>query len=84
VDSIVRAQLSLTLRYFSVLLAMLVGVPLFLVLVPGVQTFSVLHVPFVWLALGAGFFPMFLLLAKSYVRAAERLEARFVEVVERR
>ena len=72
--SLVRSQLWLALRLTAVLLLTVGALPLLFVLVP-------LHGWAAWIVLGAGCYPVLLLLAWAYVRRAERNEAAFRELV---
>ena len=83
VAAIVRAQLALAVRFFLTLVGVLVTVPLVVVKVSWVRSLSFAGVPASWIVLGAGFFPVFVILGHRYVAATERLEDRFVDVVER-
>ena len=66
-----------------VLTVTLGGVPLVFLLVPGVREARVGGLAVGWLLLGVLVFPAICLGAWAYVRAAERNEAAFVELVER-
>jgi hypothetical protein len=83
VAAIAKEQLALALRFFVTLVFVLLMVPLVVVRVGWIRSIRVAGVPMAWIAIGGGFFPFFLLLGHRYVRAAERLEDRFVAVVER-
>lgn len=83
IAAIVRAQLLLAVRYFLTLVGSLVVIPL-IVTVPGVRSLAPWGVPIAWIAFGTFFFPLFLILGHAYRRAAERLEDRFVTVIEPR
>ena len=83
VAAIARAQFVLAMRFFLTLVGVLLAVPLMVIKVRSVRSFTVAGVPMSWIVLGAGFFPLFILLGHRYVLAAERLEDRFVDVVER-
>lgn len=84
ISAIVRAQLALALRYFLTLVGSLFLVPAIVVFVPGVKSAHPFGVPVAWGAFGVLFFPLFLALGIGYRRAAERLENRFVHVVDSR
>ena len=82
--SLMRIQLRLALAVVG-LLALTVGsLPLVFRLSPGVRHLHVLGVPLPWLLLGAGVYPVILALAAFYVRRAERIEADFTDMVDRR
>ena len=83
VQSLVRAQLRLA-GYVVVLLAVSVGLlPVVFRALPLDQV-NLLGVPLPWLLLAVLVYPWLLLLALWYVRRAERNEAAFVDLVERR
>lgn len=84
ISAIVGAQLTLALRYFLTLVGSLFFFPLVVVLVPGIKSLHPFGVPIAWGVLGALFFPLFLALGTGYRRAADRLENRFVHVVDSR
>lgn len=83
VDAIVAAQWRLAVRSFAALVAVLVSVPLVVTTVPFVRELRPLGVPIAWFAIGIGFFPPFLLLGDRYVRASERIDETFTDLVER-
>ncbi len=83
IAAIVRAQFVLAVRFFATLVGVLITVPLVVVQVRSVRSLTVGGLPVPWIVLGGGFFPIFVLLGHRYVVAAERLEDRFVDVVER-
>lgn len=82
--SLMRTQLRLALTVVAVL-ALTVGMlPLVFALVPAMRTAQLFGVPVPWLVLGAGVYPVLLLLARFYVRRAERNEDAFGDMVGRR
>ncbi len=83
VDAIVAAQWRLAVRSFAALVAILVVVPLVVTTVPFIRDRQPFGVPIAWFAIGAGFFPLFLLLGDRYVRASERIDETFTDLVER-
>jgi hypothetical protein len=78
--SLIRAQLALGLRLAGALVLVLGGVPLLLVSSPSVRRWRIGGLPLWALVIGVGFYPMFVFLAFSYIRRAERNEAEFVEL----
>lgn len=79
--SLVRSQLRLALG-IVLLLALTVGaLPLLFVLVPWLQHGRLFGVPLAWLVLGAGCYPVILILGWVYVRRAERNERAFQDLV---
>lgn len=83
VQSLMRAQLRLA-GYVVLLLAATVGLLPVVMRVLPVGRVHVLGVPLPWLLLGVAVYPWLLTLAWWYVRRAERNEAAFVDLVERR
>lgn len=77
-----RAQLRLALTVLGLMAAALAGFPLLLTLVPSTQTMTLAGVPFPWLVLGVLVYPSAWLLARLYVRQAERIESEFADIVE--
>jgi hypothetical protein len=59
------------------------GLPLLFLLVPGLVGVTVLGMPLPWVLLAFAVYPLFLLLGWLYVRAAERNERDFADVVQR-
>jgi hypothetical protein len=83
VKGLIRTQLSLALR-LSVLVAALFGIqPLLFAMVPGVARTTVGGIPLPWLMLGVLAYPAVFGIAWAYVRAAERNEKHFTELVSR-
>jgi hypothetical protein len=83
VRSLVHAQLRLAL-YACVLTGILIGsLPLVFVLFPRLAAVHVFGVPLPWVLLGVAVYPGVCLGAWAYVRAAERNEADFSELVDR-
>jgi hypothetical protein len=78
-----RAQLRLA-GYVVLLLAATVGLLPVVMRVLPVGRVHVFGVPLPWLLLGVAVYPWLLTLAWWYVRRAERNEAAFVDLVERR
>jgi hypothetical protein len=81
--ALLRSQLRLALRT-AFTLAITVGVlPLLFVTVPGLTSHHVLGMPISWVVLAFACYPVMVLLAWRYVRAASRNEREFTHVVER-
>jgi hypothetical protein len=55
--------------------------PLLAALFPAVATYDILHVPLTLLILGGGIYPPVVALGFWFVRRAERLEQRFVDLL---
>ncbi len=83
IRSLRRAQLRLAVIVGLVLATTLGGIPLVFLLFPGVREARVGGLALGWILLGLLVFPAICLTAWLYVRAAERNEAAFVELVER-
>lgn len=84
VNSLRRAQLHLSLGTIAVGLVTLGALPLLFALVPALRGTVVMGLPFAWVVLGLLVYPVVVLTARWYVRATERLEADFSELVSRR
>lgn len=81
IRSLMRSQLRLALAVLFVLLVTVCSLPVLFHAHPEITRHHVLGVPLVWLALGAGCYPLLLVLAVLYVRRAERNERAFSELV---
>ena len=80
--SLLREQLRLA---GLALLALLIGVgslPALFLLAPGLAELRYFGIPIPWLLLGVVVYPFLFLVGWRYVRAAERNEADFVDLVE--
>ena len=82
VRSLIRSQLRLAVVIAVGFLLILLAFPLLLAVFPGLDRAAFLGVPFSWLLLGIGVYPVTLLSAWLYVRTASRNEARYLELVE--
>jgi hypothetical protein len=83
VTGLIRTQLSLALR-LSLLVVALFGIqPLLFTLAPAVTRTTVGGIPLPWLILGVLAYPVIVGVAWAYVRAAERNERHFTELVSR-
>jgi hypothetical protein len=82
--SLMRAQLRLGLSVLAVVVIALASLPLLFTADPRLGTIRVLTVPLPWLLVGASFYPLLVVAAWWHVRAAERAERDFSEIVERR
>ena len=83
-SSLLRSQLRLALLVLAALAFLVAGLPLLFTVAPALVDVHVVGVPLPWLLLAGGVYPFLLLLGWLYVRAAERNERDFAEVVERR
>jgi len=82
VRSLIRTQLRLALVVAGGFLLVLCAFPLLLAAVPGLAGTLVAGVPFDWLLLGAGIYPVTGLSAWLYIRSAARNEARYRDLAE--
>ena len=80
--SLLRAQGRLAVQVLLALGILVGGLPLMMRLVPALHDTVVLGMPLSWVLLGFGVYPLLLGLAVVYVRAAERNERDFADVVE--
>ena len=77
VRSLIRSQLRLGLVVGLGFLLILLAFPLMLGLVPGLADSTIAGLPFDWVLLGVGIYPVIGLSAWLYVRTAARNEARY-------
>ena len=83
VRGLIRTQLALAVR-LSALVAVLFGIqPVLFAVAPGAARAEVGGIPLPWLLLGLLAYPAVFAIAWAYVRAAERNERRFAELVSR-
>lgn len=82
IRSLMRSQLRLALVVACGFGLILLGVPVLMVLFPSINGMSVFTVPLPWLLLGAGVYPVILVCAALYTRAAARNEDRFRRLVD--
>lgn len=84
VRSLIRSQLRLSLVVAAGFLLILLAFPLMLGLVPGLAEAKIGGLPFGWLLLGAGIYPVIGLSAWLFIRTATRNEARYRDLAEDR
>lgn len=82
--ALMRTQLLLGLATVAVVVVPLACLPLLFGLVPGIAALQVGPIPLWWLLLGFLVYPAILAIGWWYVRAAERAEAEFTDLVEGR
>jgi len=82
VRSLIRSQLRLGLVVAGGFLLILLAFPLLLGLVPGLAASKIAGIPFDWVLLGAGIYPVIGLSAWLYVRTAARNESRYRDLAE--
>ncbi|MFW5472658.1 hypothetical protein ACOCJ5_05050 [Knoellia sp. CPCC 206450] len=81
-DGLRRAQLRLGLTVLGLMALALGGFPILLALLPATRSMSIGGLPLAWVVLGVLVYPAAWLLARGYVRQAERIEAEFADIVE--
>jgi len=81
IRSLIRSQLRLALVVAGGFGAIVLGVLLLVLLLPGGNGVSLWDVPLPWLLLGLGIYPVVLACAGLYIRAAARNERRFRDLV---
>jgi hypothetical protein len=81
VGTLLREQLRLAAGTLVALAVTLGALPLLFHLVPELAERRVLGVPVPWVALGAGAYPLLLLLGWSFVRRAEAVEETWAALV---
>jgi hypothetical protein len=82
-STLLRAQLRLALLVLVALLLLAGGLPLSYWLFPQLNDVQVLGMPLAWVILGFAAYPLLILLGWIYVRAAERNERDFADMVDR-
>lgn len=82
--SLVRTQLRLALGVLAAFLLVVGGLPLLFAVAPALRHLQVGAVPVPWLLLGVVVYPLVAAAAWAYVRAAERAERDFSDLVSRR
>ena len=82
-SSLLRAQLRLATLVLLTVGVLVAGLPLLFHLVPALVDVTVLGMPLTWVLLAFAVYPFLVLLGWLYVRAAERNERDFADVVER-
>jgi hypothetical protein len=82
-SSLLRAQLRLAALVLVALLITLVALPLVFRLLPGIVEVHVFGMPLSWVLLAFAAYPLMFGLGWLYVRAAERNERDFTDVVDR-
>ncbi|WP_206340027.1 hypothetical protein [Blastococcus litoris] len=81
--SLLRSQLRLALLALATLALLVGGIPLLFWLFPDLSSVVVLAVPLPWLLLAFAVYPFLFGIGWLYVRAAERNERDFADVVDR-
>lgn len=81
--SLMRAQLRLAGMVLGSVAVLVAGLPIAFLLLPGPMAVEVLGMPLSWVFLAFAVYPVLFGLGWLYVRAAERTERDFADVVER-
>jgi hypothetical protein len=81
--ALLRAQLRLSLAVAGVVLGLLATLPLLFAVVPRISEIELAGIPLPWLVLGGLIYPALVAAAWFYVRAAERVERDFGDMVNR-
>ena len=82
VRSLIRSQLRVALLAAGSFAVVLAGITALLALVPEVRALTVAGIPIAWIVLGAGIYPIVLLIGALVVRATDRNEARYRSLAE--
>ncbi|MCO4237711.1 DUF485 domain-containing protein [Pseudarthrobacter raffinosi] len=77
VRSLIRSQLRLAVVVAIGFMLVLCAFPLLLAALPGLAETRIAGIPFDWILLGAGIYPVIGLSAWLYIRTAARNEARY-------
>jgi hypothetical protein len=83
-SSLLRAQLRLAALVLVALIVLVAGLPVCFAVAPGLERVQVLGMPLPWVLLAFAVYPVLFALGWVYVRAAERNERDFADVVDRR
>lgn len=83
VRGLMRAQLRLAASLLMLTVLLLGSLPILFAIVPQTRSMQVGPLPLPWVTLAVLVYPAIVLLARFYVRASERLEADFVDVIGR-
>lgn len=81
--SLLRAQLRLAGLVLTAIALFVAGIPLAYWLFPSLDDVRVLGMPLAWVVLGGAVYPVLVVVGWLYVRAAERNEQSFTDMVER-
>jgi uncharacterized Tic20 family protein len=79
--SLIRSQLNLGIAILTVFVVFLAGIPLLFSLAPRIAQVRILHIPLVWLLLGAVAPPLLVVLAFVFNKLADRNEHEFIDLV---
>ncbi len=79
VDSLVRAQLRLSMSVLAGVSVVIGSLPILFLMVPAVHELRIGPIPLPWVVLGALIYPFAVIVARTYIRAAERVERDFTD-----
>jgi hypothetical protein len=82
VRSLTRAQLGLSLMCLALAGAVIASFPVIMALLPSAREMTVAGLPLTLIVLGAGIFPVLMVIGWFYNRQASQLEARFIDLVD--
>ena len=82
VRSLTRAQLGLSLMCLALAGAVIASFPVIMALLPSARKVTVAGLPITLVVLGAGIFPVLMVVGWFYNRQASQLEARFIDLVD--
>ena len=77
-----RSQLRLALAIAAVFIAIVGGIPMLYSSVGWLRSGHVGPIPAIWLTLGIGVFPLIVWLGWLHIRATERYEQQFIDLIE--
>lgn len=77
-----RSQMRLALAIASVFVMAVGGIPLLYANAPWFREFRIGTVPAIWVSLGVGVFPLIIWLGWLHIRATERYEQQFIDLIE--
>jgi hypothetical protein len=82
VRSLTRAQLGLSLLCLALAVVVVASLPLLAALWPGARRITVAGLPLTLIVLGAGIYPVLMVIGWFYNHQASQLEARFIDLVD--
>lgn len=77
-----RSQLRLAISIASVFVAVVGAIPLLYKSIDWLRSAHVGPIPLIWLTLGIGVFPLIIWLGWLHIRATERYEQQFIDLIE--
>ena len=80
--SLIRAQLRVAVVAAATFAVLLAATTAALTFVPQIRAATVVGIPIVWIVLGAAVYPLVLVVAILFVRAADRNEKRYRSLAE--